>query len=536
MSRLRTSFLATMLLNNVYAIAPVTLSGPEPALKESYAVNSHTIIQFTATNQVPQTSFPLILTGLTPPLSRVTVADDCGDSLAIGPSTCKIGIQIDPTAGMENQTISQVLSLNYEGRVALEQPISFKVEGATPPGNALLTAVGDSSRTPVLLTSTDNGETWVNTVFSETPGSGTFNATSCTGVVPNVICIAAGEDINFVAVTKDNGQTWSTSSLGTLEEPAFRGASCTGEGNEAVCVIAGNSLDATPGDETTLLYVSRDGGSTWQSKPSYSGKLFSVSCAGNGDTAFCAAVGSGGFLDPLLVYSNDGGNTWNKVSLSGVSTLMGVSCSFNENVPFCVAAGEKNSSPVIFLSSNNFSSWSEKNLNGPGSEASGLFATVSCAGSSTTAICSAGGINRSASVPLIAVSRDGGATWTIKNSQPAAISDGQYLSSTCTELAGDVTCAMIGNYLFHSPSALITVSNDGGTTWQMKSVPNVPDRTRYNDIFCKPNNQSGICTAVGVFDLVKFLIVRSSDAGATWEQSSQFPNLEGNLVSTSGVQ
>ncbi len=60
-------------------------------------------------------------------MSRVTVPNDCNNSLPKGPSTCNIGILIAPTSSKIGQAINQNLAISYQGRLPLMSHIAFSV-------------------------------------------------------------------------------------------------------------------------------------------------------------------------------------------------------------------------------------------------------------------------------------------------------------------------------------------------------------------------------------------------------------------------
>jgi hypothetical protein len=113
--------------STAFATATVSLSAPNPAVLASYASNSSQTVIYTVTNNVPNKSFPFTISGISAPLSRTTVSNDCNQTIPAGPSTCNIGIAISPTAGEVGLTINQTLQLNYQGRTPLTSQLSFSV-------------------------------------------------------------------------------------------------------------------------------------------------------------------------------------------------------------------------------------------------------------------------------------------------------------------------------------------------------------------------------------------------------------------------
>lgn len=108
----------------VFAVEPVTMSGPVPPIEQISStafIGPETVI-YTITNLVPM-NLPLTVGGISGPVTRTPVADDCGDNLPAGPATCNIGIQI--TRGVGVAPVYQVLEIDYQSRVPLTSTISF---------------------------------------------------------------------------------------------------------------------------------------------------------------------------------------------------------------------------------------------------------------------------------------------------------------------------------------------------------------------------------------------------------------------------
>jgi hypothetical protein len=121
------SFLLLFISHDMHAAAAVTLSDPSPSIATTYHVGtSHTLI-YTVTNHVPRARFPITVNGLSTPVTRISVPDDCGNTLPAGPSTCKIGIQIAPAANHTGLSFNQTLSINYQVRAPLTKNIIFSV-------------------------------------------------------------------------------------------------------------------------------------------------------------------------------------------------------------------------------------------------------------------------------------------------------------------------------------------------------------------------------------------------------------------------
>jgi hypothetical protein len=124
---------------------------------------------------------------------------------------------------------------------------------------------------------------------------------------------------------------------------------------------------------------------------------------------------------------------------------------------------DTNPFPLIALSTDGGSSWSYPiqktsnlstgflnylNING-----SGLFAATSCTGTTSTAICVAAGtysdINNT-NFPLVAVSRNGGSTWSYPvekaGTLPSGFNDGILSGTSCSGTQNTAICIVTGSY------------------------------------------------------------------------------------------
>lgn len=112
-----------------FALVPVSLSGPSPAIASVYSANTSTTLIYTIKNNVPK-SLPLSISGISHEIQRTTVAGDCGNALPVGPSTCNVGLTISPSNEQIGASTSQTVQFNYQGRTALTSTISFSVSGS----------------------------------------------------------------------------------------------------------------------------------------------------------------------------------------------------------------------------------------------------------------------------------------------------------------------------------------------------------------------------------------------------------------------
>ncbi|MFC3909187.1 hypothetical protein ACFORL_08900 [Legionella dresdenensis] len=357
---------------------------------------------------------------------------------------------------------------------------------------------------PLMALSLDKGITWSypgDITSSALPAdfdSGYFSGPSaCSGSA----CIATGYYISnttmssypLLALTQDSGATWSyPAAIYTPANlpPAMTagnlsgGAGCSGN----TCIAAGyfdNGLTSYP-----LLAVSLDSGSNWSYPASitssglpapFSYGYFSGGADCSGSNCIAAGMYSDGISTyPLLAASQDSGNTWSYAADVSSTSLPvpfvyggfngGASCSGNT----CIATGYYDDGtvilPLLALSQDGGVTWTyptDIRTALPSPFNYGFFGKgASCSGS----VCIAGGTYNDGiqNRPLLALSQDGGVSW----SYPAAISSGALPSPfNYGYLIGGAQCQGLictasgyySNGLTELP--LLALSQDGGTTW-----------------------------------------------------------------------
>lgn len=511
-----------------HAAIPVTMSGPVPAIASSYDAGASNTFIYTITNNVPKKRFPITVKGISSPVTRTTVSNDCGNMIPTGPSTCKIGVLIAPTSDNAGNSINQNLSVDYRGRRPLIANIAFSVPGTPAP--ALLTAVGrdnTGSSLGLIAVSDDRGSNWTTKSVPGIPTSSIFKSASCVGAGPTAICTAAGENAfsgpALLAVSTDGGNTWAIPTItGAPADGRYFGTSCTGSGSNAICTAGGRDVT---GSSPPLIVVSTDGGTTWESKSisgaPFAGNIFSISCTGSGSNAVCAGAGSDvtGTTPPLLVVSTDGGSTWTRKAITGDTTngsFNAASCTGSGSSAICTAAGTDNIgiSPYVAVSTDGGNTWARKSISGIGINA--IFNATSCTGSGTSAICIAAGYNSSTSESVIAVSTDGGNTWAEKPVTGSPI-EGRYLATSCTGSGANAICTAAGEDS-DANLPLLAVSTDGGNTWATKTVTGMPASGAFRATSCTGSGSSAICIAAGEDDTGSTapLLAISTNGGNTW--------------------
>ena len=523
------SSLCLFAVQSVIAAVPVTMSGPSSAIASSYNAGDSNIFTYTITNNVPNKSFPITVSGISGPASRTTVTNDCGSNLPIGPSTCFIGMLIAPQAKDSNKSFNQTLLINYQGRVPLMSDIAFSVGSAGP----VLTVAGQDltgSSPPLLADSTDGGNTWAVISVSGLPASGHFQAASCTGSGSTAVCTAVGTDATgssppLLAVSTNGGNTWAVKSVAGLPVTGdFLSTSCTGSGSTAICTAVGIE---NIGSHFPILAVSTNGGNTWTVKSvtgfPTNGYFLATSCTGSGSTATCAAAGiddTAGSL-PVLAISTDGGNTWAVKSVTGIPAngyFQAASCTGSGSTAVCIATGQDStgsSPPLLADSTDGGNTWAVKSVTGL--PTNGDFTAANCIGSGSSAICTAAGAdNTGSSPPLLADSTDGGNTWAVK-SVTGLPTSGIFSATSCTGNGSTAICTAVGDDFTGSAPPFLAISTDGGNSWAVKSVTGLPAVGNFQAASCTGSMSTAICTAVGINSVdTSPLLAISTDGTSNW--------------------
>jgi len=291
-------------------------------------------------------------------------------------------------------------------------------------------------------------------------------------------------------------------------------------------------------NEKPFMTVSVNGGSNWTTKSlPYLGKygrIMKISCTGI-DSKLCVAVGAGsGPSIPLIAVSQDGGNIW-EMPTEGIPAkgdLYDVSCTGSGASAICVAAGPDSyglsAKPILVVSQDGGKHWQTKNIQGtvpPGTNAY----HVSCTGEGSSSICVlAGNIGyQGASIrdPFLAVSQDGGTTWNMKSFK-GQNHDMIFHTVSCTGKGASALCAAVGHESTGSSleePPLIVVSKDGATTWEIKSTSQEIKGAMYLDVSCRGEGNSAFCVASGAKQdgyFSDYLVAVSNNAGQNWELRS----------------
>ena len=367
---------------------------------------------------------------------------------------------------------------------------------ATSPSQGTLIIAGYNGSGSLLYQSTNSGNSWIGQAFN-VPGYG-FETSSCTGSGASTVCVAAGSNV-FVNVlnpsqvaaifadTKNNGQSWNVLAHDQTQPFGlninFNSSSCT-DGN--LCIAGGGTCDFT----SPVLVETQDGGNTWSvvanhaTQPfKYNGIIENTSCTGS----FCVAVGdqpvntvigqpSG---PPLLVQSQDGGKTWNAISNDSTT-------------PFSTSAGS--------------------------------FNEISCTGTGSNAMCIAGGqdaTNPFLEDPLLVETTNGGNSWSVVANQaiPRFTSQGGLILGVSCALNKGSTLCVAGGGAYATNDSLFVESQDNGQSWIPAPGAALPQGTIMNTIACTGDaSTAAMCVDTGA-TLPSYapVVVETQDGGNTWE-------------------
>jgi hypothetical protein len=406
----------------------------------------------------------------------------------------------------------------------------------------------------------------------------------------------------LVATTNDSGATWDypRALLDNLQQnidPNFtsgllRAAACSGSQNKSVCIAPGSFCnDSDCFSQLPLIAIGRRDNSFWvypgsvftdlQTKidPHFTrGFLTGASCTGSGNKAFCIASGvytTPSLQSPLLALSSNGGGSWSyptsifqnpQTTIDPNYTggfLLSASCNKSTCDSVCVSTGAFSTAtmqlPLVAVSTDKGQNWvyppsvfqNLKSLIDP-NFSSGELVSSSCAGTGNKTICIGAGIffNNTTTQPLLALTRNGGATWTypasIFTNLPVQIDPNAegaaFNAASCTGKENTARCIAAGYFIKSGVNVpLIALTKDGGQNWsyprfiytKLKTLVNPNFRTgKFNGATCYEKATDSICMAAGDFCIDRScsrmfpLIGVTKDGGKTWTYpSSVFENL-----------
>lgn len=315
------------------------------------------------------------------------------------------------------------------------------------------------------------------------------------------VCIAVGSDGGATAEifrSTDGGVDWSDVVIPTGLSRLVGVTCMSSTACLAVGFISGSSTD------TPEVLASANGGQSWalQTLPISNGDLIAVSCVAS--TTDCTVVGnvSGNDAPAVILGTTDGGTTWTSQSApSDAGPLSGVSC---VSATTCQAVGETYPE-VTYLAidtTDGGSTWNDETLPSPPGVLSGLD-SISCTSSMD---CVAGGFdfNSSNDVALMAMTTDGGTTWSNPPMPAGTLAIGGVSCPTST------ACEVATTYLAppeNTQTAESLRSTDGGATWTAQQI-NAYQQGGMTSISC-----SSATVCIGSLQSADLI---TNDGGAVW--------------------
>lgn len=552
---------------SAHAAGPVWTFTPLTATTLSIASTATATVQYTLTNQSKKTH-TLVLTPVAG-LTQNTAPGNCAAPavLAYGQS-CTLTINIagselsgNLVGGPEVCEHGRALQC-YRPSQANSLNITLTHQSAYLPmvvGGQYFSDDLNNTLYPLLAMSTNGGLNWTYTIDSSSPTTqpanydnyGLFNTTSCS----SNNCIAAGQYNDgtttyplLATSTQDNASWIYTIDSTTLPSNydslgIFNASSCS----DSTCIAAGKYVINISGtNQYPLLANSSDGGLSWvyaidsssgtlPQDYSSGGEFNGASCSGNN----CIAAGQYSNINsqyPLLAASSDGGTTWvDKIdSNSSTNFINGAFTSASCNGENCIAAGGYNfaSLPLLAASSNGGASWTYQidatSPTLPSGFTNGNFSGASCSDQH----CIAGGFynNNSETYPLLAARQNNGSwSYTMLN-----FTDQAFINSVS---CNGTHCIAAGAYSLAPNRPFLADSTDGGFTWTYPSftIPNFDSNN--NSQLLSASCNSTTCIAAGFYTNsttnqttpIVITSINSSDWIVTIDNSS--PSLPDNFLS-----
>lgn len=544
----------------------------------------------------------------------------CGATFNLDASeSCLLKLTIK--APVNSGTPPQLLVCNQSESLCDGTPSPLNVaQGSSVPFIGIASGVYTTTNNasfPLVVSTIDTGLTWeypralldnLQQNIDPELASGILRGASCTGSLDKSVCIATGsycKDTDcfnqrpLIAVGRRNNSFWVYPGSvyfdleGRIDPNITRafltGGMCRGAGNNAFCIAAGEFT--TPAIQSPLLALSSNGGGAWTYPksifqnlqtaidPNYNGGfLLSTSC--NQSTCDSVCIATGAYSTdtkqfPVVALSTDKGQTWTYPSsvFKNLDTviapnftsgeLVSSSCTGTGNKTVCIGAGiffnGSNTLPLLALTQNGGSTWTypssiftnlSTQIDPDLDEA--FFHAASCTGKETRARCIASGFFKRGSIeiPMLALTKDGGQTWTyprfiftkLKTLVNPDFRSGRFNGASCYEKNKESTCMAAGEFcaghFCEKKFPLIAVTKDGGKTWSYPASvfdslttridPNYLHGT-FNDIHCSGVKEHSFCVATGEYSTSTGnspLVAYSTNNGDTWiYPPSVFQNL-----------
>lgn len=403
--------------------------------------------------------------------------------------------------------VAAVLAVVPTGGASLTKP----VRTAWQPARKLPTPTGHGGRAGAWqLASYLVSAGWqVNTAGPEAGPLTCPTATTCYVEGNNAASASGPADMNSFYVTTDGAANWSVLPLPsgitfTSALSCGSAASCAAgalyQGQQPVLIVTSDG-----GHSWTIDPL-----------PARNGRIFKLSCPSPGTCmGLSSTTGkpiTPGFLGLMasvrLVTTTDGGGHFTETRFPSGEAMQDISC---PTASHCVTVGLYTASvpntdrAVVMVSRDGGRNWRQGTL--PRGIGLAPFPQITCP---DTAHCWTIGSIGDFGNSVMAVSANGGATWTAR-SLPASVPEPQLsavacpAAATCYVAGEDAAPERIGN-TYNAGSAVVAVTRDGGKSWTRVSFP-APARVpggMNGDAFMAIGQiqcpQAGACVALGVSD------------------------------------
>jgi hypothetical protein len=256
----------------------------------------------------------------------------------------------------------------------------------------------------------------------------------------------------------------------------------------------------------------------------------------------------------LFAMSVDSGKTWRIKPLPNVNNSASIGssdCTGLAGAASCLVSiknhltSAQDLSPWLYYTKNNGVAWSPVSLSLPWPKNVAHDITinkVSCTGSANDVICFAAGsyqLLRSAQdllpSPLLIATSNGGKSWSLKNI-PNLPAKGEFTASHCSGSGATAVCVVIGNSAENKP--FIAVSTDGGNTLALKNIVEDSDKVHLSALSCTGSAANTVCVIIGekMARGVEPVIVTTVNAGDTWHlQTPPLVDAKLNAISCTGT-
>lgn len=468
----------------------------------------------------------------TPPSGTQITTNNCGSTIAGGAScTVLFSFQAPSTPG--TVTLGPFKVCSHNGALCSQSNASNRVTitiVTTPPPSFTLTpsVLGGngtiSPNTPVTVV-----QGGMQT-FTATPDSGFITGEWLVdGVVqptpepdPNIFTITNVQADHTIEVVFFDNSLVITPSAGangaispSTPQTVTRGSDITFTG----LPDPGFAVDTWSVDGTPV----QSGGATFTLSDITTDHTVNVTFSG----IVAVVAGDVGGTSPQLATSTDGGVTWN-LQPTGVLTgsFSALSCSGSGLTGICSVGGNDDSlfTYILAVSQDGGGTWSQRTVT------TGSFYPLfgmGCTGNDTTGIC-AFAAQTTGVLPGIAASTDGANTW-LQKSISGGFGNGNLENMACTGSAPNAVCVAGGS---SSGGPLAVMSTDSGNTWSVKTLQGAGGGGSLLDSSCVGQGTTAICVVAGVSAGTYLGVTR--DGGTTAFVSKTISGVTPTQLSTVG--